>query len=123
MCSNLISVTAPLEAGCGKGHLGMLQQEAVFQARNVQAYNPFLFAPTYTPVFPTGSTVAQHKEIKERHKVNVKNYDIYKATGRCAVDIGSRAFKDWVFSELNDPTEGLAGVTIRKFGLHQTQLR
>ena len=50
MCSNLISVTAPLEVGRGKGHLGMLQQDALFQARNVQAYNPPLFAPTSTPV-------------------------------------------------------------------------
>ena len=37
ICSNLISVTAPLEVGRGKGHLGMLQQDAVFQARNGQA--------------------------------------------------------------------------------------
>ena len=37
MCSNLISVTAPLEVGRGKGHLGMLQQDAVFQARTGQA--------------------------------------------------------------------------------------
>ena len=64
MCANLILVTAPLEVGLGKGHLGMLQQEAVFQARNGQAYNPPLFAPTSNPVFPTGSTVAQLKEIK-----------------------------------------------------------
>ena len=64
ICSNLILVTAPLEVGRGKGYLGMLQKEAVFQARNVQAYNPPLFAPTYTPVFPTGSMVAQREEIK-----------------------------------------------------------
>ena len=40
MCSNLISVTATLEVGRRKGHLVMLQQEAVFQARNGQAHNP-----------------------------------------------------------------------------------
>ena len=51
MCSNLISVTAPLKVGRGKSHLGMLQQDAVFQARNGQAYNPSLFALTSTPVF------------------------------------------------------------------------
>ena len=51
MCSNLISVTAPLEVGRGKGHLGMLQKEAVFQERNGQAYNLPLFSPTSTPVF------------------------------------------------------------------------
>ena len=73
--SNLISVTAPLEVGRGKGHSGMLQQDAVFQARNSQAYNPPLFAPTSTPVFPTGSAAAQREEIKEIHKVDVKNYD------------------------------------------------
>ena len=61
MCSNLISVNAPLEVGRGKGHLGMLQQDAVFQAHNGQAYNPPLFVPTSTPVFPTGSTVAQRE--------------------------------------------------------------
>ena len=115
MCSNLISVTAPLEVGRGKGHLGMLQQDAVFQARNGQAYNPPLFAPTSIPVFPTGSTVDQREEIKEIHKVNVNNYDIYKAAGRCAVDIGARAFEDWVFAKLNDPTEGLADVTTIQF--------
>ena len=51
ICSNLISVTAPLEVGRRKGQLGMLQQEAVFQARNGQSYNLPLFAPTSTPVF------------------------------------------------------------------------
>ena len=85
-----------------------------FLARNGQAYNPPLFAPTSTPVFPTGSTVAQRKEIKELHKVDIKNYDKYKADGRCAIDVGLRVFEDWFFAELNDPTEGLAGVTIRK---------
>ena len=59
--------------------------------------------------------MAQREEIKEIHKVDVKNYDIYKAARRCDVDIGSRAFKYWVFAELNDPTKGLAGVTIRQF--------
>ena len=93
----------------------MLQQDAVFQERNGQAYNPPLFAPTSTPVFPTGSTVVQREKIKGIHKVDVKNYDIYKDAGRCAVDIGARAFEDWVFSELNNPTEGLAGVTIQQF--------
>ena len=39
MCSNLISVNASLKVGRGKGHLGMLQQEEVFQAQNGQAYN------------------------------------------------------------------------------------
>ena len=115
MCSNLILVTAHLEVGCGKGHLGMLQQDGVFQARNSQAYNLPLFTPTSTPVFPTGSTSAQGEEIEEIHKVDVKNYDIYKAAGRCSVDIGARAFEDWVFDKLNYPTEGLAGVTIRQF--------
>ena len=93
----------------------MLQQDAVFQARNGQAYNSTLFAPTSNPVFPIGSTVAQREEIKEINKVDVKNYDIYKSDGRCAVDIGARAFEDWVFPELNNPTECLAGVTIRQF--------
>ena len=98
-----------------KGHLVILQQEAVFQARNGQAHNPPLFAPTSTSIFQTGSTVAQREERKEIHKVDVKNYDIYKASGRCDVEVGSRAFEDWVVAELNNPTEGLAGVTIQQF--------
>ena len=61
MCPNLILVTAPLEVGRKKNHLGMLQQDTVFQARNCQAYNPPLFAPTSTPFFPKGSTVTQRE--------------------------------------------------------------
>ena len=57
----------------------------------------------------------QRKEIKELHKINIKNYDIYKVAGRCVIDVGSPAFKDWVFDDLNNPTEVLAGVTIQQF--------
>ena len=87
MCSNLISVTAPLEVGRGKGHLGMLQQDAVFQARNGQAYNPPLFAPTSTPFFsnrfhgvPTqrnkGNTQGRRKKLQHqqgRRKVRCRH--------------------------------------------------
>ena len=37
----------------------------------------------------------------------------YVHTGRIAVNIGATAFDEWVLAALEDPGEGLNGVTIR----------
>jgi hypothetical protein len=113
MSSNLISVRMPTDWGRDKGLLGELQDPIIFLARNGNAYNPPAAAPPTYPVIIAGATTAQREQARAVHATE----SIFWATAmhgrRIAVNIGSAAFDEFVYAELDDPDEGLNGITVR----------
>lgn len=111
--ANLIAVPCPW--GVQKGHLGILQDPAVFFQRNGQAFTPPALPPPSYPVIPPGSTVAQREQLKsDNNRANIA-WEHYVHVRRIAVNQAAAAIEDVYYAELDDPDEGLNSVEIRDF--------
>ena len=62
LTANLMAVSCPW--GHNKGHLGLLQDPAIYLAQNGDVYTiPAAESPTY-PVIPNGANVQQREELR-----------------------------------------------------------
>ena len=113
MSANLISVKTPTDWGRGKCHLGILQDPAVFLARNGDPYNPPLVEPPEYPAIPQKSATAAREQLRAANEVATINWERYQHTQHIVVNIGAAAFEPFVIGELDDPDEGLNAVDIR----------
>ena len=96
----------------------MFQDPAVFLVRNGTAYNLPANAPPDTPHIPVGTMVLMERNLCAQHAIESKNWAIYKRTRRLIVDLGRKAFEDFVYAELDGTDEGLDGVEIRDLHDH-----
>ena len=113
ICTNLIAVKTSQDWGKGKVHLGMLQAPAIFHARNGDFYNPPPNAPPAYPNILPGANTDKCERLRAEHKVLYVHWYKYVHTGRITVNIGAAAFHSWVLVALEDPNEGINGVTVR----------
>ena len=113
ICTNLIAFETPQDWGRVKGFLVMLQAPAVFHSLNGDFYNPPPNAPPAYPNILPGANTADHERLQAKHKVLYVHCAKYVHTGRISVNIEAAAFEKWVLAALEDPDEGLNGVTIR----------
>ena len=112
ICTNLIAAETPKDCGRVKVHLGMLQAPSVFHAQNGDFYNPPPNAPiAYHNILP-GVNTAERKRLRAEYKVFYVHWAKYVHTGHIAVNVGATAFVKWLLAALEDPDEGLNGVTI-----------
>jgi hypothetical protein len=76
LLANLMAISCPW--GHSKGHLGLLQDPAIYLACNGEAFNiPHLEPPAY-PVIPAGATTANHKELCTTNMAACKAWHTYK---------------------------------------------
>jgi hypothetical protein len=93
--------------GHSKDHLGLLQDPAIYLARNGEAFNiPHVEPPAY-PVIPAGTTTADCKELRTTNTVTCKAWSTYKMVLTITRDQFTVAIDDVYYAILDDPTEGL----------------
>jgi hypothetical protein len=111
LTANLMAVSCPW--GHNKGHLGFLQDPAIYVARNRGAFTiPANEPPTY-PVIPNGATTQAREELRAKCIAARKAW----ATYRLVLAIAT-AIDDVYYAVLNNPTEGLNGIDLRTLVQH-----
>jgi hypothetical protein len=76
LSANLMAISCPWEHI--KGHLGLLQDPAIYLARNWEAFNiPNIKPPAY-PVIPAGSTTTKCKDLHAPNAATCKAWNTYK---------------------------------------------
>lgn len=111
MGSNLIAVACPF--GHGKGHLGILQPDAIFFQRNGAHFVPPNNAPPNYPVIPAGATTAEREQLRATNSANKNVWQTLLHVRRIAVNQAAAAVNPVYYAELDDPDEGLNDVNIR----------
>ena len=116
LTANLMAVSCPW--GHNKGHLGLLQDPAIYMARNGAAFTiPAAEPPTY-PVIPIGATVQQREELRAINIAARKAWATYRLVLAITRDQFAAAIDDVYYAVLDDPTEGLNGVDLRTLVQH-----
>jgi hypothetical protein len=116
LTANLMAVSCPW--GHNKGHLGLLQDPAIYMARNGAAFTiPAAEPPTY-PVIPIGATVPQREELRAINIAARKAWATYRLVLAITRDQFAAAIDDVYYAVLDDPTEGLNGVDLRTLVQH-----
>ena len=104
LTANLMAVSCPW--GHNKGHLGLLQDPAIYMARNGAAFTiPAAEPPTY-PVIPIGATVPQREELCAINIAARKAWATYRLVLAITRDQFAAAINDVYYAVLEDPTEG-----------------
>jgi hypothetical protein len=104
--------------GHNKGHLGLLQDPAIYLARNGAAFTiPAAEPPTY-PVIPNGANVQQREELRAINIAARKAWATYRLVLAITRDQFAAAIDDVYYAVLDDPTEGLNGVDLRTLVQH-----
>ncbi len=76
LSANVMAISCPW--GHSKGHLGLLQDPAIYLACNGEAFNiPHAEPPAY-PVIPAGTTTANHEELRTINMAPCKAWNTYK---------------------------------------------
>ena len=109
--ANLIAVACPF--GHGKGHLGILQPDAIFFQRNGAHFVPPANAPPAYPVIPPGSTTAEREQLRAENTIAKNAWQTFLHVKRIAVNQAAAAIDSVYYAELDDPDEGLNDVEIR----------
>ena len=116
LTANLMAVSCPW--GHNKGHLGLLQDPAIYLARNGAVFTiPAAEPPTY-PVIPIGATVQQREELRAINIAARKAWATYRLVLAITRDQFAAAIDDVYYAVLDDPTEGLNGVDLRTLVQH-----
>ena len=116
LTANLMAVSCPW--GHNKGHLGLLQDPAIYLARNGDAYTiPAAEPPTY-PVIPIGATVPQREELRAINIAARKAWATYRLVLAITRDQFAAAIDDVYYAVLDDPMEGLNGIDLRTLVQH-----
>ena len=116
LIANLMDVSCPW--GHNKGHLGLLQDPAIYMAQNGAAFTvPAAEPPTY-PVIPNGATVPQCEELRAINISACKAWATYRLVLTITRDQFAAAINDIYYAVLDDPTEGLNGVDLRTLVQH-----
>ena len=116
LTANLMAISCPW--GHNKGHLGLLQDPAIYLARNGAAFTtPAAEPPTY-PIIPVRTNVQQREELRAINIASRKAWATYRLVLAITRDQFAAAINDVYYAALNDPTEGLNGVDLRTLVQH-----
>jgi hypothetical protein len=116
LTANLMAVSCPW--GHEKGHLSLLQDPAIYQARNGAAFNiPAAKPPAYL-IIPVGATAPQHKELRATNAAECKAWTTYRLVLSITRDKFAAAIDDVYYAVLHDPIKGLNGVDLRTLVTH-----
>jgi hypothetical protein len=116
LLANLMAISCPW--GHSKGHLGLLQDPAIYLARNGEAFNnPHIEPPAY-PVIPAGATTTNRKEPHTTNAAACKAWNTYKMVLTITCNQFTVAINNIYYAVLNDPTEGLNAIDLRTLVMH-----
>ena len=116
LTANLMAVSCPW--GHDKGHLGLLQDPAIYQARNGAAFTIPAAEPPAYPVVPVGATAPQREELRATNVAARKAWTTYRLVLSITRDQFAAAIDDVYYAVLDDPIEGLNGVDLRTLTTH-----
>jgi hypothetical protein len=112
----LMAVSCPW--GHEKGHLGLLQDPAIYQARNGATFTiPDAKPPAY-PVILVGATAPQCEELHATNAAARKAWRTYRLVLSITCGQFAAAIDDVYYAVLDDPIEGLYGVDLRTLMTH-----
>jgi hypothetical protein len=116
LTANLMAVSCPW--GHNKGHLGLLQDPAIYLAHNGAAFTiPANKPPTY-PVIPAGATTQAQEELSATSIATHKACATYHLVLAITHDQFAAAIDDVYCAVLDNPTEGLNGINLRALIQH-----
>ena len=108
--SNLIAVPCPW--GCNKGHLGILQDAAIFTQQNGGLFTPPAQAPPTYPEIPPAALTAQCENFHMDNKEAQRAWTMYQHVQHIAVNLATDAIETVCSAELDKPNEGLNNMSI-----------
>ncbi len=116
LLANLMAISYPW--GHSKGHLGLLQDPAIYLAHNGEAFNiPHVEPPAY-PVIPAGATTADRKKLCATNAAACKAWNTYKMVLTITRNQFAVAISDAYYAVLDDPTEGHNAVNLCTLVMH-----
>jgi hypothetical protein len=118
LSANLMAIFCPW--GHSKGHLGTLQDPAIYLAHNKEAFNiPQIEPPAY-PIIPARAMTAKDKELHATNTTSRKAWNTYKMVIIITRDQFAAAINDVCYAVLEDPTKGLNAIDICSLLMHIT---
>jgi len=118
LTANLMDVSCPWPWGHNKGHLGLIQNPAIYLARNGNVFTiPAAEPPTY-PIILIGANVQQREELRAINIAAHKAWATYRLVLAITRDQFAAAIDDVYYAVLDNPTEGLNGVDLCTFVQH-----
>jgi hypothetical protein len=105
--------------GHSKGHLGQLQDPAIYLAHNREAFNIPPNEPPVYPIIPAGTMTAKRKELRAPNAAAHKALNTYKMILTITRDRFAMKI-DYVYHTLleDDPTKGLNAIDLRPLVMH-----
>jgi len=116
LTANLMAVSCPW--GHDKGHLGLLQDPVIYEARNGAPFTIPAAEPPAYPVVPVGATAPQREELHATNAAARKAWTTYRLVLAITRDQFAAAIDDVYYAVLDDPIEGLNGVDLRMLTTH-----
>jgi hypothetical protein len=114
--ANLMAISCPW--GHNKGHLGLLQDLAIYLACNGEVFNiPHVEPPAY-PVIPACATTANREELPATNAAACKAWSTYKMVLTITRDPFGAAIDEVYYVVLDDLTEGLNAINLRTLVMH-----
>ena len=109
LMANLMAVSCPW--GHNKGHLGLLQDPAIYLARNGAAFTiPENEPPTY-PLIPAGATAQAREELRATNISARKAWATYRLVLATTRDQFAAAIDDVYYAVLDNPRKDLTAST------------
>ncbi len=116
LTANLMAVSCPW--GHNKGHLGLLQDPALYLAGNGSSFDIPPAKPPLYPVVPASTTAHQRKELQAQNTSAHKAWTTYCLVRNITHNQFAAAINDVFYAVLNDPIEGLNGINLRTLVQH-----
>jgi hypothetical protein len=116
LSANLMAISCPWEHS--KSHQGLLQDPAIYLARNGEAFNiPHVEPPAYS-IIPAGATTANHEELCTTNATACKAWNTYKMVLSITRDQFAAAIDKVYYTVLDNPTKGLNTIDLRTLVMH-----
>ncbi len=116
LSANLMAISCPW--GHSKGHLGLLQNPAIYLACNGEGFNIPHIEPLAYPVIPAGATTANREELRATNATPRKAWNTYKMVLTITCNQFAVAIDDIYYAVLEDPTKGLNAVNLCTLVMH-----
>ncbi len=116
LLATIMAISCPW--GHSKGHLGLLQDPAIYLACNGEAFNiPHVEPPTY-PVIPAGTTTTDCEQLRATNAATCKAWNTCKMVLTITHDQFAAAINDVYYAILEDPTKGLNTINLCTLVMH-----
>jgi hypothetical protein len=116
LTANLMAVSCPW--GHNKGHLGLLQDPALYIAQNGASFD---IPPPEPPLFlivPAGATTHQCKELQAQNNSACKAWTTYRLVCAITCNQFAAAINDVFYAVLDNPIGGLNGINLHTLVQH-----